>query len=62
MAGIQDEMISGGCFVLDQNMLDAMILTLTLACHSSLEGIQMFFRMIFNQHISIGKLSETISR
>ena len=59
---ISDEMITGGCFVLDQKMIQAMIITLTMACHSSLEGIQLFFEMIFGYHISIGKASETISR
>jgi len=61
MGNLSDEMITGGCFVLNHFMIDAMIIVLTLACRASLEGIQLFFHMIFGLHISIGKISQTIS-
>ena len=62
MNGISDEMIINGCFSLNQSLIDAVMIVLTLACRAPLEGIQLFFQMIFNLHISIGRISETISR
>ena len=58
---ITDDMITGEFFVLITIMINALILVLTLACHASIEGIQLFFVMIFGMHISIGKISQTIT-
>lgn len=40
-----------------QNFLERMVVSLSLDCHASLEGIQRFAESVLDQHLSIGKIS-----
>lgn len=43
-----------------EEFLERMVLSLSLDCHSSLEGIQRFAESILGKHLSIGKISTII--
>lgn len=58
---LDDEILTSSMFILDRKMISAMVISLSCACKSSLEGIQSFFGMMFNYHISIGKISQILN-